>query len=351
MDCQDYIIEEPERKRGQHLQREERGTIQRLRRLGWSLRQITEEVNCSASTVLYELRRGTPPRTGSRGRALGYSAKRGQAVYEANRGRCHKPHKVNSCTTFIGWVVQQVREHRRSLDACVGYARLHRLFKENEMVSTKTLYNSLWAGRLPLSLFEVQDVLKRRHTKGKNRIHKRPKGRSIEERPAIVDTRTEPGHWEADTVVGLCSGKEAVIFTLVERATDNYIAMQIPAKTSEAVQAVMQTLHTEFAGHFSNVFKSITADNGSEFDDFALVEEWGTEIYFAHPYSSWERPINERHNGLLREFIPKGVSIEKFSHTQILTFADEINGRPRRRLGYQTPEELFDAFLDGIYAA
>lgn len=127
--------------------------------------------------------------------------------------------------------------------------------------------------------------------------------------------------------------------------------MQIPSKTSEAVQAVMQTLHTEFAGHFSNVFKSITADNGSEFDDFAPVEEWGTEIYFAHPYSSWERPVNERHNGLLREFIPKGVSIEKFSPTQILIFADEINGCPRRRLGYQTPEALFDAFLDGIYAA
>jgi len=71
----------------------------------------------------------------------------------------------------------------------------------------------------------------------------------------------------------------------------------------------------------------------------------------AHPYSSWERPINERHNGLLRGFIPKGVSMEKFSPEQILAFADELNGRPRRRLGYQTPEELFEAFLDSVYAA
>ena len=351
MDCHDYITEEPERKGGQHLQREERGVIQRLNRMGWSLRRIATQANCSASTVLNELRRGTPPRTGSRGRAPGYSAKRGQAVYKVNRGRCHKPHKATSCSAFIDWVVEQVREHRWSLDACVGYARLHRLFKENEMLSTKTLYNELWAGCLPLSLFEVPDVLKRRHVKEKSRINKRPKGRSIEERPAVVDARTELGHWEADTVVGLRNGKEAVVFTLVERVTNNYIAMQIPGKNREAVQAAMQTLYAEYGDHFSDVLKSIPADNGSEFEDFALAEQWGTEIYFAHPYSSWERPVNERHNGLLRAFIPKGVSIEKFSPAQILAFADELNGRPRRRLGYRTPEELFDAFLDGIYAA
>lgn len=351
MDYLDYNTEEPERKRGQHLQREERGAIQRLHRLGCSLRQIAREVNCSASTVLNELRRGTPPRAGSRGRAPGYSAKRGYAVYKANRDRCHKPHKVENCTAFIAWVVQQVREHHWSLDACVGYAKLHRLFNENEMVSTKTLYNELWAGRLPLSLFDVPDVLKRRHTKGKSRIHKRPKGRSIDERPAVVDARTELGHWEADTVVGQRNGKEAVVFTLVERVTNNYIAMRIPGKTNEAVQAAMRTLHAEYGDFFSNVFKSITTDNGSEFEDFAQIEQWGTDIYFAHPYSSWERPVNERHNGLLRGFIPKGVSVEHFSPEQVLGFADELNGRPRRRLRYRTPEELFDAFLDGIYAA
>jgi IS30 family transposase len=133
--------------------------------------------------------------------------------------------------------------------------------------------------------------------------------------------------------------------------TDNYIAMRIPSKTSEAVQTAMQALHAEYGNRFSDVFKSITVDNGSEFEDFALVEEWGTEIYFAHPYSSWERPVNERHNGLLRGFIPKGVSMEEFSPEQILAFADELNGRPRRRLGYQTPEELFEAFLDSVYVA
>jgi transposase, IS30 family len=350
MDCNDYITVETERRQGQHLQREERGAIQRLHRMGWSLREIARQVNCSASTVHNELRRGTPPRTGSRGRSPGYSAKWGQAVYRANRVRCHKPHSAVSCSAFINWVVRQVRVRDWSLDACVGHARLQKLFKECEMVSTKTLYNELWAGNLPLSLFEVPDILKRRYTKGKSRVHKRPKGPSIEQRPAVVDARTEIGHWEADTVVGLRSGKEAVIFTLAERVSDNYIAVRIPSKTSEAIQDAMQNLHAEYGDHFSDVFKSITADNGSEFEDFTNVKQWGTDIYFAHPYTSWERPVNERHNGLLRRYIPKGVSIEKFSPEQVLSFADELNGRPRKRLGYRTPEELFDEFLDSVYA-
>jgi transposase, IS30 family len=351
MDNNDYITIEPERRRGQHLQREERGMIQQLHSMRWTLREIAQQVNCSASTVLNELRRGTPPRTGSRGRPPSYSAKRGQAIYNANRSHCHKPHKAETLPAFMKWVVEQVREHHWSLDACVGYARLHRLFKDDEMICTKTLYNDLWTGMSPLSLFEMPDILKRGHAKGKCRINKRPKGISIEQRPYIVDARVEPGHWEADTVVGLRNGKEAVVFTLVERVTDNYIAMQVPGKTNAAIQSAMQMLHAEYGEHFQDVFKSITTDNGPEFEDFSKAAQWGTAIFFAHPYSSWERPVNERHNGLLRGFIPKGVSIEKFSPEQVLAFADEMNGRPRRRLGYQTPEELFDAFLDAVYVA
>lgn len=96
------------------------------------------------------------------------------------------------------------------------------------MVCTKTLYNKLEAGNLSLSLFELPEVLKRKRHKGKNRVHKRSKGNSIDERPDIVDDRTELGHWEADTVVGRRNDKEAVILTLVERVTNNYLAIHIP---------------------------------------------------------------------------------------------------------------------------
>lgn len=351
MDCHNYIIVAPERKRGQHLGREERGAIQQLKKQGYSLRAIAREINCSPSTVMYELRRGTPQRKSHRGRAPEYSAKRGLAIYEANRQRCRRSHHIDCCLAFVEWVVEQVRTQKWSLDVCVGHARLYRLFSAREMVCTKTLYNEAAAGNLPLSLFELPRVLNRKQSKKGHRKHKRLKGRSIDERPNIVDLRTELGHWEADTVIGRKSGKEAAILTLVERVTNNYLAIRIPGKNSESVMQAMEGLQEEYGELFRYVFKSITTDNGSEFEDFAKVEEWGSAIYFAHPYSSWERPVNERHNGLLRQYIPKGVSIEKYTPEDVLWFADELNSRPRKRLGYRTPEELFEAFLDSLYAA
>jgi IS30 family transposase len=119
-------------------------------------------------------------------------------------------------------VARQVQEHRWSLDACAGYARLHGLFPEGNLVCTKTLYNELWAGRLALTLFEMPGVLKRKRHRGKNRQNRRVLGNSIELRPKIASKREEEGHWEGDTVIGLRSGKEAVVLTLIEKKTLNY---------------------------------------------------------------------------------------------------------------------------------
>ncbi|WP_196602319.1 IS30 family transposase [Pectinatus frisingensis] len=351
MDCHNYITVPPERKRGQHLGREERGAIQQLKKQGYSLRAIAREIKCSPSTILYELRRGTPLRKSHRGRAPEYSAKRGRAVYENNRLNCRRPHHIDRCSDFAAWVAKQVRTKKWSLDACVGYAKLHGRFALSEMVCTKTLYNEISSGNLPLSLFDLPEILKRKQRRKIPRQHKRLKGRSIDERPEIVALREEFGHWEADTVVGRKRGQEAVVLTLIERVTNQYLAIRIPGKNSVAVNHAMEELRAEYGDLFGKVFQSITADNGSEFEDFAKLEDWGTSIYFAHPYSSWERPVNERHNGLLRQYIPKGVSIEKYSPEEILFFADELNSRPRKRLGYRTPEELFEAFLDNLYAA
>ena len=104
------------------------------------------------------------------------------------------------------------------------------------------------------------------------------------------------------------------------------------------------------AERFSKIFKTMTADNGPEFETLSQFESLGTKMYFTHPYSSWERAQNERHNGLLRDFIPKSISMKRFSDEDILTIADMLNQRPRRILGYHTPAELFDAFLDEVYA-
>lgn len=350
MDKRDYITEKAERKKGQHLQREERGAIQHLKRQGYSNRAIAKEIGCSPSTIANELRRGTLPRTGSRGRKPGYSAKRGEAVYRAHREKSRRQHRVSQCTRFLAWVIRQIKEHRWSLDACVGYARLHNLFPPEEMVCTHTLYNEVWAGHLDLSITELPEAIKRKKRK-KSELHEgRHYGKDISQRPKIASLRTEEGHWEGDTVVGKRSGTEAVVLSLLEKKTENYIALQIPGRDSSSVLYAMDLLKNEFGDKFSRVFKTITVDNGPEFSEFSGIETWGTNVYFAHPYTSWERAQNERHNGLFRAFVPKGVSISSLSPEYILTSADELNGRPRKKLGYHTPEELFDSFLDSVYA-
>ena len=341
----------PDRERGQHLKFEDRCSIKVFKRLGHSLRTIAAAIDCSPSTVMYELRRGTGERNGSSGRFPEYSAKRGQRNYEINRSRCHKPHKIDPQSPFIQWVVTQVKEQKWSLDACVGWARRHKRFPEEQILCAKTLYNELWAGNLPLTPFDLPEALSRKHKSGHSRQNKRILGRSIEERPKDVAFRTVCGHWEIDTVVGHRAGKESVVLTLVEKKTDYYLAIKIPGKDADSVITALEVLREEYGEEeFSKVFKTITADNGGEFERLSEIESWDTKVYFAHPYSSWERPQNERHNRLFRRYIPKGTSIDDYSAEQILSYADEMNALPRRTLGYATPEELFDEFLDQVYS-
>ena len=347
MDCHDYTTDFPKHKKGSHLTQEERMAIRVLQALKYSVRAIARMLGCSPNTVRNELKRGTPPQKSTRGR----NEKRGEAVYKANRAACHRRRKLEQCGRFIRWVVQQVREHKWSLDACCGYAKLHRLFEPSEMVCSRTLYNWVWANLLPLKVTELPDALRRNTSKPKRHENRTSYGKNISIRPAIAGLRIEEGHWEGDTVVGKKRGREAVILSLLEKKTENYLAIRIRNKTSEAVMEAMQALRAEFGDRFSKVFKTITVDNGSEFSDLAKLEAWGTGVFFAHPYSSWERAQNERHNGLLRAFFPKGVSLERYSDEDVLSAADELNGRPRRNLGYRTPEELFDAFLDSVFAA
>lgn len=116
---------------------------------------------------------------------------------------------------------------------------------------------------------------------------KKAYGATIDERPEITSSRLEVGHWEGDTVVGKRKGKEAVILTLLEKKTQHYLAIRIPGKTSEAVNAAMQKLREDFGeSFFSQIFETITVDNGPEFADFAQTEQFGTKVYLptlTHP--------------------------------------------------------------------
>ena len=238
------------------------------------------------------------------------------------------------------------------MDACYGYAKTHRLFADSEMICVKTLYN--YVDSMLLALRNIDLPLKVRRRKRRRNVKENLKhlGRSIDERPDEIASRNEFGHWEIDTVIGSKSKSDNVVLTLVERLTRKYIAIKIDGKTASAVSAAMQSLQKYYGDKFSQIFKTITSDNGSEFAELSKLENnTTTKVYFAHPYSSWERGSNERHNGLLRRFVSKGKRIDKYTSDDILFTADWCNLLPRRILEYKTPDDLFENELDKIYAA
>ena len=158
------------------------------------------------------------------------------------------------------------------------------------------------------------------------------RGRSIEERPAHVGPGGEFGHWEIDTVLGRRAGGGAAVLTLVEKRTRYLVALPLSSRSVYSVETSLLGLHEEYGARFAEVFKSVTSDNGAEFSELSRLESWGAAVYFAHPYRSGERGQNERHNGLLRRFLPKGTALDPYTADALFWIADEINRLPRRQL-------------------
>ena len=143
---------------------------------------------------------------------------------------------------------------------------------------------------------------------------------------------------------------EPAVVALTERKLRNSIWLKVKNHSAKAVDEALDELFATFGDKYLEVFKTITSDNGSEFANLSRLEEKGIGIYFTHPYTSCEKGTVECHNRMLRRLIPKGKSIDDYSADEIMIFADIMNALPRKLLGYHTPEELFDAELDRIYA-
>ena len=175
------------------------------------------------------------------------------------------------------------------------------------------------------------------------RQNKKKLGRSIEERPKDVELREELGHLEADTVLGKKTKGEHLLLTMVERKSRELFALKLYEKTAEAVKQALLDFSKTYGREFNKIFKSITVDNGSEFAELSSLEDvLGIKVYYTHPYSSFERGTNERHNGLIRRFIPKGMSMNGFTQDDIDFIVERINSLPRKILGYKTPDQVFE---------
>lgn len=169
---------------------------------------------------------------------------------------------------------------------------------------------------------------------------------SIDERPAIVDSKCRIGDWEGDTVIG--KGRKHAFITLVERKTLFTVVRRIESKHADVTaDAIIESV----AALKDNVL-TITFDNGKEFAQHERIgQQLEADIYFAHPYSSWERGINENTNGLLRRYFPKGTDFMLLSEKEIQDVVDRLNHRPRKTRGYKTPHELFTGQPEKLVAA
>ena len=174
----------------------------------------------------------------------------------------------------------------------------------------------------------------------KKRLHKQ-RGhilgrRSIHDRPAIIDQRGRYGDWEIDTVIGK-RGTGAIV-TILERKSRFYLVKKVTSKHAQAVaEATVEMLQP-----FKALVHSITADNGLEFADHAVMaKELDTDVYFADPYASYQRGANENANGLLRQYVPKGTDLRTVTGTQLSKYEKRLNLRPRKLLGFIQPDVIF----------
>jgi len=217
-------------------------------------------------------------------------------------------------------------------------------------ICEKTLYSYVYEGLIPdVSVKDLFLQGKSRKSPGGKKNHRNAAlaAKSITTRPEEVSTRKDFGHWEGDTVVsGKGKGSECLL-TMTERKTRTEISRKIPDRSAQSVVRALDILERELgSGDFRRLFRSITFDNGPEFQDIDGIEESSvsrkrrTTIFFAHPYCASERGSNERHNGIIRRFIPKGSAIGNYSKAEIREIQDWMNNYPRKILNGRTPAQM-----------
>ena len=299
-----------------------------LRQRGLAPAAIARVLGRHRSTIGREVRRNGTPRDG---------CYRPQLADWYARGRRSRSRR-NQRFTAADWdqVLALVREDW-SPEQVAGWLKRH----GHLSISHETIYRHIWAdlrrgGTLHQHLRGARKQRRKRYGRYDSRGRLAGK-RPITTRPAVVETRTQLGHWEGDTMLGDSQAGPCVL-SLVERKTGYLLLGQLAAHTSAAVN---QRAHRLIAAQPHPV-RTITVDNGTEFHDYAALERaTATAFYFATPHHAWERGTNENTNGLVRQYLPKRQSMAHLTQHDCNRIAAKLNRRPRKRLGYRTPEECY----------
>ena len=345
-------------RKGKHLTKEERVVIERMQGAGYPAPCIAEALGRHKRTIERELKRGMVEHyETSLRKIMVYSSDRGQDVHDLNATAKGPQLKLGRNLKLVNYVRQRIVEHRES-PAVVAFRMREKHL--DGAVSAKTLYSYINAGLIDgVSNETLWEKRKRRNWNKRTlrRPRKTPSRRkSIEKRPAAVKKRKQFGHWEIDLIVGP-KGSKAALVTMVERKTRKVIIRKIPDKKQKSVLRILNGIERDCgASNFRRQFKSITADNGNEFLDVdklqksCLTKKRRTALFYAHPYSSWERGSNENANRIIRRFISKGRKIESVTRLTIQTIEEWINSYPRRILEFKTADQLFEGESQKITA-
>jgi len=273
-----------------------------------------------------------------------YKADTAQARRDERAAAKGRGLKIGHDHKLANFVEDKIKNERWSPDVVIGRIKSEGLVFETS-ICTKTLYNYIEKGIFSEisnnNLWIKKEGKKRDYKKIRTVALNNKKGKSITERPKEADDRTERGHWEIDLVVGK-QGTKPAILTLVDRKNRTSVYVLIKNKTQKEVVRALKKARRRVGGDFGEVFKTITADNGSEFLDSDAIKKAAKcrEVYYAHPYSSWERGSNENGNRILRRFVPKGTDIGKLTEQELQRIEDWVNNYPRKILGYKSANEI-----------
>lgn len=340
-----------ESRKNKHLTERERYRIEDLLKENYEPWEIAKRLERHTRTIEREIKKGTMELQNSDlSYRREYCADVGQRIYYENAKNKGPDLKIGKDHNLVKHIEDKIIKEKYSPDAVIGRIKEEKLEFETE-ICTKTVYNYIDRGDVFLRLtnkdLPVKKEGKRREYKKVKIAHKNLKGTSIEERPKDVETREEYGHWEMDCVIGNKGGSGAVLLVLTERKSREELIFKMLNKTQRSVKKVLDCLEIRYGSKFKEKFKTITVDNGSEFLDFKALEssvknqnEQRVKIYYAHPYSSWERGSNENANKLIRRFVPKGTDIGKISKKKIKMIEEWVNNYPRRIFGYKTAKEM-----------
>jgi len=315
------------------LTKPERQLIEKYWLSGKSKRKIAEMLDRSHSTICYAINNvknwdWIKKRNGKVVKV--YSAKKAEKNFVQNKSKCGAKFKFTKDPKLLEYIENCVKAGE-SPKQVVGRIELDNL-KFDTTINARTIYNYVEHGNCRITPFDLRFKLRRRLPKHRKiRENKRKMGKSIDERPENINNRTEFGHWEGDCIV---DKNDNAILVLVERISRLCLMRKLEKHESKEVLEKVRRIREE------HLMKSLTVDNGSEFYKITQLEDENFEVYFTHPYSSFEKGSVENLNGIIRRYIPKGEDISFLTQSTVDRIQNQVNSLPREIHGFYTAAEV-----------